>query len=82
MVVGYFNKNKDIEYQSKNTSLTSQKKKRKKRKRNTSLGNINTLLERYGKQSCMLLVDTYIKDIDEYQTIFMNCHVLQDHFLL
>ena len=54
----------------------------KKRKRKTSLGNINTLLERYGKQSCMLLANTYSKDIDEYQTIFMNCHVPQDHFLL
>ena len=33
MVVGYFNKNKDIEYQSKNTSLTSQKKRKKKKKK-------------------------------------------------
>ena len=81
MVVGYFNKNKDIKYQSKKTSLTSQKKSKEK-KRKPSLGNINTLLEKYGKQSCMLLANTYSKDIDEYQTIFMNCHVPQDHFLL
>ena len=80
MVVGYFNKNKDIKYQSKKTSLTSQKKKNEKKK--TSLGNINTLLERYGKQSCMSLANTYRKDIDEYQTIFMNYHVPHDHFLL
>ena len=48
MVVGYFNKNKDIKHQSKNTSLTSQKKKEKKEKekKKTSLGNINTILER------------------------------------
>ena len=39
-------------------------KKRKKRK--TLLGNINTLLEKYGKQSCMLLANTCIRDIDEY----------------
>ena len=47
MVVGYFNKNKDIKHQSKNTSLTSQKKRKKeKEKKKTSLGNINTILER------------------------------------
>ena len=58
MVVGYFNKNKDIKYQSKKTSLTSQKK-RKEKKKKTSLGNINTLLEKHGKQSYTLLANTY-----------------------
>ena len=47
MVVGYFNKNMDVKYQLKNTSLTSQKKRKKeKEKKKTSLGNINTILER------------------------------------
>ena len=33
MVVGYFNKNKDIKYQLKKTSLTSQKNGKKKKKK-------------------------------------------------
>ena len=33
MVVGYFNKNMDVKYQLKNTSLTSQKKRKKEKEK-------------------------------------------------
>ena len=67
MVVGYFNKNKDIKISiEKNITYFPKTKKRKEKKRKPSLGNINTLLEKYGKQSCMLVANTYSRDIDEY----------------